>query len=315
MRIRIRSAASLLPAALALATAVSCGSGGGPARPSEYAASVPVPTMAPSVRVADPRTGVVGDVRLPLDAYTPTPDQKLVLDNARIALENSCIHRFGFSETIPPKKSPPSFLAHINAGLFGPTDVAVVKVHGYRVPDPGGGAGTSAQNPPQLSDAVVGLLTGTGPGRVHGMRVPAGGCVGEALRALSKGGPAAPNDTSYANNLAASLGDSVDKDPRVLEVQRRWSSCMKSQGYSYESSIQAMGDSRWQGRVPSRIEIDTALADVECKRRVDLEDIGIAAWVAYENEQIKAHSAQLDTYLSWLRNALGNARSLANGTA
>ncbi|PYC67367.1 hypothetical protein C7C46_30440, partial [Streptomyces tateyamensis] len=241
------------------ATSQQAAPGAAPA--SAYAHPSGAPSIALKTGYADPATGTVKDFQLPLDAYRPTPAQKLTLDNARIALENSCLRSFGLSVQLPLKASEPD-LSHLNAGLFGPTDEQAARAHGYRLPQ--SAAPAPAASPVNLPQDAQQLLTGSGPTEVGGKAVPQGGCLGQANRQLAQGGPPAPRDPNYANNLAASLGSTVDADPTVLAVQQKWSTCMKAAGFTFATSIDAMTNS-WPGAAPSSTEIATATADVHCK--------------------------------------------------
>ncbi len=270
------------------------------------------PASIPPVTVADPVTGIVGDYALPLDAYMTTPDQIRDLDNAAITLQNDCLQRFGFTGRIPLKGDAPTFLSKINPGRFGPTDPAEAQTSGYhsprtRAPRPAPPGGVP------LTEAETALIGGTGPKEIGGTPVPEGGCLREAKRKLAEGGPPEPADPSFARNLAARLLGPVSQDARLVAAQTRWSTCMKTAGYTYKDTTEAMTDPKWTTATPTGQEIQTAVADARCKKETNLSDTGIAVWTAYEQQAVEQHAEELTAYKAWLANSTRNAARVLAG--
>ncbi|HEU5353590.1 MAG TPA: hypothetical protein VFU65_03985 [Actinocrinis sp.] len=78
-------------------------------------------------------------------------------------------------------------------------------------------------------------------------------------------------------------------DPRVVAAFAAWSNCMKQSGYTYKTPNDPLHDPRWAGLpAASQLEIETAQADVRCKRATDV--VGI--WYAVESAMQQAAISQ-----------------------
>lgn len=296
---------------LAMAT-VSCSGGGEKAKGDSAQDAAKPPATIPTLSVVDPASGALPDYALPLDAYIATPEQIQQLANAGITLKNDCLQRFGFTGRLSLKPEAPDFLAKINAQRFGPTDAAEAKQWGYSAPNLK--APKTAPQATPLTPAEVALLGGEGPKQINGATVPEGGCAKEAEQKLNAGGPPPPADQDYARKVSSGLYDSVIQDKRFLDVQRTWSACMKTAGYTYADTNAATQDPAWSpGAVPSAREVQTALADVECKKQTNLPNVAIAVLTAYEQQSIEQHAEELTAYKAWLTNATRNASRVLAG--
>src|SRR4051812_40564458 len=71
----------------------------------------------------------------PLDAYKPTTEETETVNRAVSALARSCMKKFGV--TWPAYQAPPGSIP-ANARKYGPTDLASVRVYGYKPPLPDG---------------------------------------------------------------------------------------------------------------------------------------------------------------------------------
>ncbi|MFB6947094.1 hypothetical protein ACFWGL_38930 [Streptomyces sp. NPDC060286] len=132
---------------------------------------------------------------------------------------------------------------------------------------------------------------GQGAFRVNKMKIPAGGCFGEATKMIS-GSPGDP-----ARHLNLQSFTAAKADPRVKRVFTDWSACMKEEGYTYSDPLAAMSDPRFQGAYPARDERETAVADVACKRRTHL----INVWFGVESTvQKKLISEELPSFAAAL---------------
>ncbi|MFJ9663943.1 hypothetical protein ACIRPP_04865 [Streptomyces sp. NPDC101219] len=115
---------------------------------------------------------------------------------------------------------------------------------------------------------------------------------------------------SYVSVIRQVLSPRIEQDSRVKDVVSKWSACMKSSGYSYKTPSQAVNDERWQGDESdqvARVEIQTATADMACKRRVRYVTTVAAVESAYETRYIKQNPGRMAEFRSlreaWDHNA------------
>ncbi|MFJ1679804.1 hypothetical protein ACIODT_33505 [Streptomyces sp. NPDC088251] len=79
-------------------------------------------------------------------------------------------------------------------------------------------------------------------------------------------------------------------------MNKKWSTCMRTAGFSYRDPDAAVDDPRWDLRsaAPSRAEIAVAAAGISCKLRTNLLGVNFAVEAEYENAAIGDHSRELD---------------------
>lgn len=216
-------------------------------------------------------------IRLPLDAYELTYDERAAVALTEARLVRACAARFGVNFDIPADQ----VLANaIGAGTYdtnksrhahryGHNDIAVVREHGYLVPPglPGQPSGEwidpitndpyiwvvmnglePGPQPPELGGAS-GRLEGsypTGlerPSDIDGDPLPQGGCAGEAASVLSGDGEV--YDDIYVENLNDEPYFLALEDSRVAAVTEAWSACMAEKGYDYDAPEDASIDPAW----------------------------------------------------------------------
>ncbi|MFF7635795.1 hypothetical protein ACFZB9_21985 [Kitasatospora sp. NPDC008050] len=226
-------------------------------------------------------------LRLPIEDYLLTPAQDAHLEHAVWVVAGGCMKRQGFDFQAPPE------LAHQRSGSevprrYGPADPATAAVEGYHSPaDPDQQPQPRTPLPADLPAPERAALTGTG----HG--APAGGCHGEAQRQLAGTDPL--GSSQLAGQINSMSYTQATADPRVKAAFAAWSACMKAEGYTYATPVDAYNDPRWQqSSTPGRLEIATATADTGCKRRTNLIGIWYGVDAAYQQQQIRLHQAQLD---------------------
>ncbi|MFI2507236.1 hypothetical protein [Streptomyces sp. NPDC018972] len=250
------------------------------------------------------------DIRQPLNEYILTERQSQLMLAAEQRLRTDCARRFGLDWEPPPVNLDVPDTFRYGADAYVRYDEAAARRHGYH-PAPadadgsaaaaaGGSAdgaatadedGTGSRMSPQLRT----VLTGRGSGTVAGRKVPAGGCVEEARRALREHSD--PRwDENYPNGLAVNLQREIDEDPRVVRVRAEWSACMGRAGFDYGSPRDAWADPRWETATASAEEKAVAVAEVRCGRQTRLAETLAAVERAYQEGVVDDKSQELAEY-------------------
>jgi hypothetical protein len=249
----------------------------------------------------------VGDLRtfrLPLDRYRLSPAQATTLSRARNLLYAGCMGRFGFHLEPPRGGGPVPFVG--NEQRYGIDDERQASKHGYHPAVPP----ASQSGEPSLSVAAAAVADGTGPGTYKGRRVPAGGCLGQALRELGRGGPV-PADPGLAERLGLESYVRTSQSGPMRPVFSQWSACMGQAGFDYANPRKANNDPAWRTPRPSTREVATAVADARCKRQVHLVDRWATVETAYQQQQVAQHAEQLEILAKALATRVRNAARVA----
>lgn len=251
---------------------------------------------APPVSTTATITNPTGQ-SLPIDSYRISSDQYQKLNGALIALQISCMKRYGFDYRpyVTPGTDPgPTENAH----RYGPVDLGTAGQHGYHRGDLP--QSVSLPSTPQMSNAMLSVLgTGGGPQLgpatptiYNGIAVPKGGCAGEAENKLDTAGKDIGLHGIVEQISADGFNRSVS-DSRVKAAFSNWSDCMKADGYNYSTPTDAVNDPRWHESTPSPAEIATATADVKCKQQANVVGTWFSVESAYEQQMIDQHSQEL----------------------
>ncbi len=127
---------------------------------------------------------------------------------------------------------------------------------------------------------------------VNGKRVPAGGCLGVAANRLADMGD--PGQHGLASTIKRDSFARAENDAAVRAVFAKWSSCMKTKGYTSMKPGDGPGFAlEIESKAVSSKEIAAAVADVECKKQSDVIGIWAGFEVRYQNEQIEQHAEEL----------------------
>lgn len=245
-----------------------------------------------------PSTGRSNAVTLPLDRYSPTPEEQLRSDRAQARLERVCLAGFGLPWSGP---DPADVLAGkgIRAAWlverFGLVDAAQARRYGYhrppwssRVSPVEAVSGRHRDEPPA---EVAKVLSGAA-GRFNGKPVPPDGCRGAAFRRLSKGA-----DTGLSVGLVTRLEQQAatraNGDERLTALFADWATCMRTAGFHYPTPGAAARDARWRGGELTSEEIGVAEADVACKERIGFVRTTAAVTAEYQRRAIADHATQL----------------------
>lgn len=259
----------------------------------------------------------------PIDAYTLDGADLYTIEEAQDQLANQCMSRFGFPPATPSldRDAMVAEQQESEDRLYGIDSLTEAKTYGY-VPEVY--ANAKLAKPPTESTAWTFVETGSktgsdapspggwkSPGKFGGLAVPPGGCMGEARTKLW-GSP----DTQVKDQLAQDLRDSSFNqsmaDPRVQALFAQWSACMAQQGYHYQTPFEPKFN-RPDNSSPSATEVNTAVADVTCKHKIDMVEKWNAVNLDYQNQAIEKNQLALTDERNTIQAALKKATAVLNG--
>ncbi|MEV7952309.1 hypothetical protein AB0O74_35770 [Streptomyces rubiginosohelvolus] len=253
------------------------------------------------------------EIHLPLDKYIPSNSERKSFTMAIDLLSVSCMKRFGLDW---PERNASESSSSSNTRRYGVTNHNQVREFGYGSPLPSGVSRKIAlKEEKKRIDAVRRLppttrnvYTGENIKRYRGRSLPTGGCRGEAYRKVGLQSLEIP----FSGDLARMQNQSWEasrRSPIVTEAATKWSTCMRSRGFDYETPEAAVADPRWIDSSisidsPSDVEMATASADVECKKKV----LFVEKWHAIE-------SREQDLLIESNSKRLASAKSAVNALA
>lgn len=308
---------------LAVAVALSlsgCDAGGASSGPS------PLQTVAsPGAAEGPGDGGIAPPLPSPLASYLLQGTNLHTIQAAETELAGACLKRFGF-EPVAREFDQEAALAEqrrTDARLYGITDLDVARIHGYQLAPATGGNDESAQ---AVSASYTYVYTGdraggvaiprpgaelTSPGKVGGIEIPPGGCLGEA-RAKLWGSANSEVKDAVAQNLRNTAYDAAKADARVQQVLAAWSRCMAAGGFSYQDPLSPDFD-RDPSAPPSTIELNTAVADIECKKQTELVKVWNQVDVEKQQQALEKHHLQLSEVKAKLQAGLRKAVAVLDG--
>jgi hypothetical protein len=203
-----------------------------------------------------------------------------------------------------------------------------VRVYGYKPPLPDGVTRQEAVSfgkeyeakQKRITPAARKVYSGKGDSSTMPPGVPDGGCSGKARRQAKV--DQLNNDMMAVQKLFWEGSAATRKDPRIVELDRRWSSCMEKLGIRYPDPLAAVGDPKWRkektaGRgpspyfpAPSGREIRTAEADVRCKAGTDYIKTRSDVESEYQRELIRKHTKMLAAVQERRKNMVNNLFSI-----
>lgn len=274
--------------ALSTSTA-SCASGRPGAQPPEIG---PIPTITSPDQIARP-----------IFPYTVSADQATTIFNAIRLGTEACMQGFGFTLNLP--KTPDE-----KRDVY--QNLARTREYGFFDPasDPSKGYDTKVHQEvdpsilnrmPADERAVLDGVDAAGrPTTTFGGKpVPAGGC-GNAGMAAVGGKILIVQDTG---TLPDHGPFAPPTDPRIADVNKKWSACMAQKGFHYATPWAAYSDQRWSQLAPDKTdvvippeEVATASADLACKQELNLVGVVVAVEDGYDRQYIGSHKTALDQY-------------------
>ncbi|MFC1421253.1 hypothetical protein [Streptacidiphilus cavernicola] len=299
-----------LRAAAVLATAIvttSCGHGSATRSGGAPPPLGPVPVITS-----------IDQITRPIDSYEVTVAQTRTLFQAATVVTQQCVRSYSLSYPAPQWddafSDTPQQLKERSV-VYGFFDPSASPGKGY---DAVGVEAAGAE--PVLSDAQYTVLDGVDRATnkpvaaYDGKSVPAHGCLGKGRAEigaapmpadsgpLPDGGPTVPAD-----------------DPRMVDVNAKWSACMKSRGFDYASPWAAYLDPKWRTRpkgsttapqLHTPLEVATAAADLACKQSTNLIGVAVAVETAYDDQYIRSHAAALALFKQQLDARLRKAEQV-----
>ncbi|MFC7531528.1 hypothetical protein [Actinoplanes sp. GCM10030250] len=244
----------------------------------------------------EPRIEVVevGDLRafaLPLDEHKAYGVSRQTVLQANKLLFEKCMKKFGFTPPADPAADAATPKVQGIERRYGLADAASAKGYGYHLP-----ADVESPKPAapsgETSAAYESVAAGEGPRTYGGQPVPEGGCAGETRRRLAEGTPEVP-DPRLGDRLRQESFDRAEADSRVQDVFTKWSECMRRSGFDYADPGKAVNDPAFVTDKPTGREITVAVADVACKKEVNLINIRAAVEVAYQKRAYEQNSEAL----------------------
>jgi hypothetical protein len=240
-----------------------------------------------------------GQIRLPLDAFTPSDEDILRRRAAVIMMALPCMHRFGLDWPAPHRTAPRLRASERRYGLVG---VAMAEHWGYQPPiDQAADRAARAEEQLEDSQPAAAQAVLTGQNRTYrGAALPEGGCFGAATRSLQQKLP--PTDTELPDRLDALASTAAERDPHVVGRFHAWQDCVRQAGLSYSDPWAANDDPAWGANAgpddtapgPSTRERQVARTDAICRDRVNLVGVWAAVEASYQQRLIRQYAAQLD---------------------
>ncbi|WP_409473957.1 hypothetical protein [Streptomyces sp. HC307] len=285
-----RTAAAVFMVALASSVLSGCSAeAGGKAKEEPR---IPAPTVT---GIRDLET--VNGLKLPLEPYLFSDSEMSSLMQARNVLIQKCMHglQLDYTPPKPQKRVGPKTMTERRYGL---ADADLAAASGYHMP------GAAVRPESTVPADQYRALTGKGAGS----RVPEGGCVGEAERALAGKRHFGVSDLSQDLNARSYKLSMQDK--RVQEVFHSWSACMSNAGYKYPDPMAAMSAPEFSRAEVGNGEVETAMADVRCKKSSNVIGVWYTVESAYQQKLIEKNSKKLDAISMAKRDQLDAARKV-----
>ncbi|MBD0708615.1 hypothetical protein BU197_09455 [Streptomyces sp. CBMA291] len=292
-----RSLLALAGAVLALSPLTGCG----PADPAEGAPRAGAPGAAVPVDESNwpkstPDKGLARGLVLPLQQYMQTYKESVVIERAARGLQTECMAEFGFTIVFPPAGvNPPPNADDANMSRrYGITERDLAEKYGYGIPPDA----VEHPAPPRLTPAAIAVLTGRkaldpraepAPATYQGKKIPKDGCQGSAFDRIG-----ARIDFGLSSRLDHDSLVKSQETPEVQAVIKAWSGCMRKKGYEVADPYAATDlVRRVEGVETSGKEIAAALADIDCKKEVDLVRIWHTVDAALQARQVEQNQLAL----------------------
>ncbi|MEU3404926.1 hypothetical protein ABZ766_13395 [Streptomyces sp. NPDC006670] len=249
--------------------------------------------------VAAPVVGKPDDVatwRLPLEAYTPAVADMKKVGAARDVLIDACMAAAGYPDWTPAPDLPQIDGVSPMDSRYGIHKAELASRRGYH-PD---------EALQKEYDAAVSVGAVDSSGADQKVLVKCAGDVDGKAPQLKKSAAASQVD---ADSFRQSL-----KDPAVLEVFSRWSSCMKAKGFNYATPKDAREDPRFIDKnVVTDLEKKTAVADVACRKEHGLEKVWFDAETRLQQQAIKKDQLTFESLKKTNQTSVEKSSSVLSG--
>ncbi|MEV6298966.1 hypothetical protein AB0M02_06130 [Actinoplanes sp. NPDC051861] len=276
----------------------------GCAGPATTPATEPGAAPAPAGNVASPMLADLNRVDFPLDHWTTTPDEYIELDYASKLAAAACAKRYGFDWDAGARLKLLDWKDRTNR--LGLVDEDAARLAGYHE-DPRKAHHTSDRdNGAEITEAQSRILMGPGPD------LPEGGCFGEGRREIGWD----LDDDFWFQELQAEATERAFADRRTTKLHQRWSACMAESGHRYSKPEDAVADRRWPDfdtAEASKAEINAAVADVRCKKRVKYVVELSATLTGFQQEIVEQNAERLRAARQRTQDALRKAAAVLGG--
>ncbi|MFD8978902.1 hypothetical protein [Streptomyces sp. NPDC059564] len=235
------------------------------------------PEVGPVAAAVVGKPDDVATWRLPLEAYTPAAADIKKVGAARDVLIDACMASAGYPNWTPAPDLPQLDGTSPMDSRYGVHKAELAAKRGYH-PD-------EAIQKEYDAAVSVGAVDSSGADQKVLMK-----CAGDA----DAKAPQLKKSASASQVDADSFRQSL-KDPEVIDVFARWSSCMKSKGYSYATPKDAHDDPQFIDKnVVTELEIETAVADVACRKEQKVEKVWFDVETRLQQQAIKKDQSSLE---------------------
>jgi hypothetical protein len=271
---------------IAVAAAVltaGCGGGGSSADKPKDA-----PLATPSIVLPATEPDDLSGVHLPLDAYGVTADQASVIFQAKQKALRDCMAAKGF-EYEEEQQRPTATTAWLDPDNLGLVSAKAAAKTGYHRPPRDSGAGGPGDLGGKSEEYNKALSGAAKPGA--GDAEPADrGCQGAADQRLTPT-DGASSKLPLVDQLRGRAFTAAVSDARVTAAKSAWTECMAKKGYKYANPAAPLA-AAWPDPV-STAELETAVADMACKKDARVLGTWSAVIAGYQSALIAQNEAAL----------------------
>ncbi|MDH6711075.1 hypothetical protein P3T27_007827 [Kitasatospora sp. MAA19] len=225
-----------------------------------------------------------------------TDDEQSQLGRAMSALTEDCMHKAGYGSWNPAPELPkmgPKTLTDLRYGIH---DAALVGKRGYH-PD----AAEKAAHDAAVEAAIAGRSGGAATAAENGCGQQSKQKIGDSQSGFQ-----------LAEQLANDAFTKAEKEPEVAAAFTQWSTCMKESGYNYREPLDAVDDPKF-ARDVTKAEIDTALADLNCRSRTNVALVWYEAEVRLQKAALEKNAQALQGGRAKLDSAMKNVNAVLAG--
>ncbi|SEG16215.1 hypothetical protein SAMN05444920_10254 [Nonomuraea solani] len=238
---------------------------------------------------------------IPFDRYNLSPSDISVLEGAEELLVRDCMRGRGMAWEVLPRSAAED-VEPANRRRYGVVEPEIARLFGYH---------TAPDRPTVARRAAAGAdrMRGLSAKERQAAYGEKDGCLAQARAHLEQGAPQV--DEALFNRLISETFERSRRDPKVVQVFRDWSACMREQGRQYADPLAAVTDRRWMTDGPaSPDESRAAQADVRCKVKTGLVAVWSAAEKRIQDEAISAHPAEFEALRATKDQQLSAARAV-----
>ncbi len=230
---------------------------------------------------------------------------------------SSCMHTLGFDYE-PLKQSPSQYYelaarvqVEMDSRIWGISDLQAAEQVGFDLPKWYSKRSSSKPVSPLPAREILALMGSVGTSSGTAKRAPAdsgiptGGCETESKAELASYGlgQSEPYD-SLPTDISLQSFSAARSSAQVKRAFAKWSACMASYGYHYANPFSAASSFASTTTI-SRQQIQVAVSDIECARKVNVQGVGFSVESAYQNQMIHRYAWQLTRLLAQLRHQTG----------